>query len=226
MTAALGLALERLVPAPEAAPPPPREPYALFPQELGGWSGSPQTLEPGVARILGADDYLAALYSRPDEAAPVDLFLSWYASQTDGAQIDSPEVCLPGAGWEVFRIEPVTVALPGTRTGAVRLNRVVIQKGTRPPARLLLVPGPRPAVHRRFRRPVRQHHRQPQPRAHRRRSGAGDHGDRRRRRRGRRRPPAALPRGHRRPAPPLHPRIEGAMTAATPITDARSSRSW
>ena len=29
----------------------------------------------------------------------------------------------------MFRIEPVTVALPGTRTGAVRLNRAVIQKG-------------------------------------------------------------------------------------------------
>ncbi|HVL20319.1 MAG TPA: EpsI family protein [Amaricoccus sp.] len=29
----------------------------------------------------------------------------------------------------MFRIEPVTVALPGTRTGEVRLNRVVIQKG-------------------------------------------------------------------------------------------------
>ena len=127
MTAALGLAWS-LVPAPETAPPP-REPYALFPQELGGWSGSSQTLKPAVARILGADNYLAALYSRPDEAAPVDLFLSWYASQTDGAQIHSPEVCLPGAGWEVFRIEPVTVALPGTRTGAVRLNRAVIQKG-------------------------------------------------------------------------------------------------
>ena len=127
MTAALGLAWS-LVPAHEAAPPP-REPYALFPQEFGGWSGSTQALEPAIARILGADDYLAALYSRPDEAAPVDLFLSYYASQTEGARIHSPEVCLPGAGWEVFRIEPVTVALPGTRTGAVRLNRAVIQKG-------------------------------------------------------------------------------------------------
>ena len=29
----------------------------------------------------------------------------------------------------MFRIEPVTLALPGTRTGAVRLNRAVIQKG-------------------------------------------------------------------------------------------------
>lgn len=127
MTAAIGLAWS-LVPAREAVPPP-REPYALFPQELGGWSGSTQTLKPGIVRILAADDHLSVLYSRPDEAAPVDLFLSWYASQTEGAQIHSPEVCLPGAGWEVFRIEPVTVALPGTRTGAVRLNRAVIQKG-------------------------------------------------------------------------------------------------
>jgi exosortase D (VPLPA-CTERM-specific) len=126
-TAVLGLAWA-LVPAPATAPPP-REPYALFPREVDGWSGSTQALTPGVARILGADDYLAALYVRPGEAAPVDLFLSWYASQTEGARIHSPEVCLPGAGWEVFRIEPVTIDLPGTATGAVRLNRAVIQKG-------------------------------------------------------------------------------------------------
>ena len=126
-TAALGLAWS-LVPAPTTAPPP-REPYALFPRELDGWSGSTQELQPGIARILGADDYLAALYSRPGEAEPVDFFLSWYASQTEGAQIHSPEVCLPGAGWEVFRIEPMTVPLPGTATGSVHLNRVVIQKG-------------------------------------------------------------------------------------------------
>jgi exosortase D (VPLPA-CTERM-specific) len=126
-TAVLGLAWS-LVPPRETVPPT-REPYALFPRALDGWSGSTQTLQPGIARILGADDHLAALYSRPDEAAPVDLFLSWYASQTEGAHIHSPEVCLPGAGWEVFRIAPVTVALPGTATGSVRLNRVVIQKG-------------------------------------------------------------------------------------------------
>jgi exosortase D (VPLPA-CTERM-specific) len=127
MTAALGLAWS-LVPA-RATAPSPREPYALFPRELGPWSGSTQTLKPGIARILGADDYFSALYARPGETAAVDLFLSYYVSQTDGTQIHSPEVCLPGAGWEVFRIEPVTVALPGTRTGKVALNRAVIQKG-------------------------------------------------------------------------------------------------
>jgi exosortase D (VPLPA-CTERM-specific) len=127
MTAALGLAWS-LVPAHEAAPPP-REPYALFPREIDGWSGSAHTLKRGIERVLGADDYHSALYTRPGEAAGVDLFLSYYASQTGGAAIHSPEVCLPGAGWEVFRIRPVTVELPGTKAGAVRLNRAVIQKG-------------------------------------------------------------------------------------------------
>lgn len=126
-TAALGLAWS-LVPAREAVAPP-REPYALFPREVDGWSGSTQTLAPGIARVLGADDYLSALYTKPGAAAPVELFMSWYDRQGEGAQIHSPEVCLPGAGWEVFRIEPVTVPLPGTATGSVHLNRVVIQKG-------------------------------------------------------------------------------------------------
>lgn len=126
-TAALGLAWG-LVPARDAVAPP-REPFALFPREIDGWTGTPATLKPGIARILGADDYLSAFYARPGEAEGVDLFLSWYVSQTEGNVIHSPEVCLPGAGWEVARIEPVTVPLPGTATGAVTLNRAVIQKG-------------------------------------------------------------------------------------------------
>jgi exosortase D (VPLPA-CTERM-specific) len=127
LTALIGVAWS-LVPAREAVAPP-REPFALFPREIDGWSGSATALRRGIERVLGADDYLSAFYHHPDEAEGVDLFLSYYLSQTGGNAIHSPEVCLPGAGWEVFRIEPVTVALPGTRLGALRLNRAVIQKG-------------------------------------------------------------------------------------------------
>ena len=127
LTAALSAAW-LLAPA-QASIPPEREPFARFPLEIEGWSGTPGILAPGIAQILAADDYLAAVYRDPAEAAPVDLFLSWYASQTAGAAIHSPAVCLPGAGWEVSAIEPVAVALPGTAAGTVRLNRAVIQKG-------------------------------------------------------------------------------------------------
>ena len=127
MTAALSAAWS-LLPTREVAPPE-RDPFSLFPMEMDGWSGTPATLKRGIERILGADDYLSAVYRNPAEAAGVDFFLSYYDRQTQGNSIHSPEVCLPGAGWEVFRIAPVTVDLPGTRTGRVTLNRAVIQKG-------------------------------------------------------------------------------------------------
>lgn len=127
MTAALGL-LWSLVPA---RPPvvPEREPYALFPLAVDGWSGATATLRRGIENILDADDYFSAVYAREGEAEPVDLFLSWYGAQGEGRSIHSPEVCLPGAGWEIAGIRPVTVALPGTRAGQATLNQAVIQKG-------------------------------------------------------------------------------------------------
>jgi exosortase D (VPLPA-CTERM-specific) len=127
MTAAIGL-LWSLMPAP-AAVVPEREPYALFPLEAGGWSGTTSALRPGIANILNADDYFSGVFARPGEAATVDLFMSWYGAQGEGHSIHSPEVCLPGAGWEMAGIATETVALPGTRTGSVTLNRAVIQKG-------------------------------------------------------------------------------------------------
>ena len=111
------------------AEPAPRDPFALFPAELDGWSGARATLDPKMEATLGADDYLSALWHHPAEAEPVDLFVSYYRSQTEGEAIHSPEVCLPATGWEVFRIRPVEVALPGTRFGTVALNRAIIQKG-------------------------------------------------------------------------------------------------
>jgi exosortase D (VPLPA-CTERM-specific) len=106
-----------------------RDPFALFPAALDGWTGSFGALDPSVERALGADDYLAAYFRNPAEAAGVDLFLSYYASQTEGASIHSPEVCLPAGGWEMSALTERRVELPGTRLGAVTLNRAVIQRG-------------------------------------------------------------------------------------------------
>jgi exosortase D (VPLPA-CTERM-specific) len=106
-----------------------RDPFSVFPRAVAGWSGVDAALEPGIERILGADDYLSTYFRHPEEAEGVDLFLSYYISQTDGSAIHSPEVCLPGAGWEVFGIRPVEITLQGTRFGTFTLNRAIIQKG-------------------------------------------------------------------------------------------------
>lgn len=104
-----------------------RDPFSLFPTAMDGWLGTAGALAPNVESTLGADDYLTAFYRHPEEAEGVDLFLSYYHSQTDGTAIHSPEVCLPGAGWEVFSIRPMEVA--GADGAPVRLNRAIIQQG-------------------------------------------------------------------------------------------------
>ncbi|MHC0055457.1 VPLPA-CTERM-specific exosortase XrtD [Actibacterium sp. D379-3] len=109
--------------------PVPREPFALYPMRFDAWAGSTVTLESEVEQVLAADDYLNAIYAAPGERAPVNLFVAFYAKQTEGQGIHSPEVCLPVGGWEIFSLAPYRVNLPGTAYGDFMVNRAVIQKG-------------------------------------------------------------------------------------------------
>ena len=67
-----------------------RDPFALFPLSIDGWEGSTALLAPNVEETLGADDYVSAFFRAPGEAEGVDLFVSYYASQTRGEAIHSP----------------------------------------------------------------------------------------------------------------------------------------
>src|SRR6056297_396126 len=105
-----------------------RDGFTLFPRNLGTWSGSPQLLEPSVEQVLAADDYIDITYAAPGEGMPVNFFTAWYARQTEGQGLHSPEVCLPVGGWEIFSLEPYTVSMPDTVYGTFEVNRAVIQK--------------------------------------------------------------------------------------------------
>lgn len=104
--------------------------FAAFPRMLGPWVGSPMRLDPDVARVLAADDYVDTTYVAPGEAGAVNVFVAFYARQTDGAAIHSPSVCLPEGGWEIYSLAPQTVTVPDTAYGTFTLNRAVIQRGT------------------------------------------------------------------------------------------------
>ncbi len=108
---------------------PVRDGFALFPRDIGAWSGSVSALEPNIERVLGATDYINATYSTPGEVPYVNFFAAWYQKQTEGSGIHSPAVCLPVGGWEVFSIDPTPIAIPGTVYGNFIVNRAVIQKG-------------------------------------------------------------------------------------------------
>jgi exosortase D (VPLPA-CTERM-specific) len=105
-----------------------RDTFALFPRDIGAWSGAPEMLDAATETVLGATDYINATYVAPGESG-VNIFAAWYETQTEGEGLHSPEVCLPVGGWEVFSIDPTPVSIPGTVYGDFMVNRAVIQKG-------------------------------------------------------------------------------------------------
>ncbi len=106
-----------------------RDPFSLYPRQVGEWSGTFSMLDSDIEQVLGASDYLSAFYRHPEETAPVELFMAFYNKQTEGSGIHSPEVCLPVGGWEIYSFEAVPVDMEGTGYGTFEVNRAVIQRG-------------------------------------------------------------------------------------------------
>ncbi len=101
--------------------------FQSFPTTIGAWSGRPIYLEPDIERVLAADDYVNINYFNGTNS--INFFSAYYLKQTEGQAIHSPEVCLPGGGWEIFSIDPYTVDMSDTAYGTFELNRALIQKG-------------------------------------------------------------------------------------------------
>jgi exosortase D (VPLPA-CTERM-specific) len=107
-----------------------RDSFVLFPTTLGDWeqAGPAQVLTPEVEGSLGADDYHQVDLVSPGSAAPIGLFMAWYSDQSQGG-VHSPEICLPGSGWEIAWLERTDIASQlGTDT-PFNVNRAIIQKG-------------------------------------------------------------------------------------------------
>jgi exosortase D (VPLPA-CTERM-specific) len=108
-----------------------RDSFAVFPRDLGAWEqvGSREMLDPEVEVALGADDYHQINLRNPSAAADVGLFMAWYRDQSRGG-VHSPEICLPGAGWEIAWLERTDItAEMGTATPFM-INRAIIERGT------------------------------------------------------------------------------------------------
>lgn len=106
-----------------------RDPLALYPLRVEGWTGLAAQLDPEIEKVLAADDYLNAVYQQPGDKNVVSFFVAFYKKQTEGQGIHSPKVCLPSGGWEVFNMEQVPVDMTASGYGHFQANRAVIQKG-------------------------------------------------------------------------------------------------
>ncbi|WP_425093878.1 VPLPA-CTERM-specific exosortase XrtD [Tropicimonas sp. S265A] len=107
-----------------------RDSFVTFPRTIGDWrqDGPAVRLDPAIERTLKADDYRSANFVNSDAAASIELFMAWYADQTNGG-VHSPEVCLPGAGWEIAWIERADISQQLDIPSKYNVNRAIIQKG-------------------------------------------------------------------------------------------------
>lgn len=108
----------------------PRDSFAFFPRDLGEWQqrGSAEILDPGIVRVLGADDYHSIVLAKDAATPTVGFFSAWYQDQTQGG-VHSPEICLPGAGWEIAWLERSDITAQMGTEMPFNINRAVIQKG-------------------------------------------------------------------------------------------------
>ncbi|WP_420336501.1 VPLPA-CTERM-specific exosortase XrtD [Roseibium sp.] len=119
----------QLTPAP-APTPINRLPLGIFPMHVENWQGRATILDREIERVLGADEYLLADYENNETS--VNLLMTFYRSQTKSSGIHSPEICLPGGGWEVSKWEQKSINVgTGDAAKTIEVNRAVIQLGLR-----------------------------------------------------------------------------------------------
>jgi exosortase D (VPLPA-CTERM-specific) len=106
-----------------------RVPFAAFPLHAGPWQGRANSLESIYLDALKLDDYVLADFRREASEPPVNLYVAWYDSQRAGQSAHSPRTCIPGGGWQIAELRTVKLAGIRVRDGALRVNRVVIQRG-------------------------------------------------------------------------------------------------
>jgi exosortase D (VPLPA-CTERM-specific) len=126
---AAGLLLAALIPAftlPQRVEiPPKRQDFTSFPLTLGDWQARRTRI---YLDVLKLDDYILADYVKPGSPA-VNFYVAYYASQRTGASAHSPAACLPGSGWRMSDFALYTVPGVQSKSGPLRVNRVIIQQG-------------------------------------------------------------------------------------------------
>lgn len=107
-----------------------RSDFSSFPRQIDGWrqQGPARSLSASVERVLAADDYRSINLAKPGAATTVEFFSAWYADQSKGG-VHSPEICLPGGGWEIAWLERSDLTAEMGWDTPFRINRAIIQKG-------------------------------------------------------------------------------------------------
>ncbi len=84
------------------------------PLQLGDWNGQDNPIAPDVLMKIGAMDTLRRSYTthRTGGVVALDLYIAYFGG-IRGVAPHNPEVCMPGAGWDILGRETVAVRMAG-----------------------------------------------------------------------------------------------------------------
>jgi len=97
-----------------------------FPLIWKGWKGDENFFDAIILDRLRADEYISRKYTKGTDR--INLYVGYYGSQKEGAQIHSPKHCLPGSGW--FKLYEKNRMLDIENTGKVNYIEALYQKGS------------------------------------------------------------------------------------------------
>ena len=85
-------------------------PLEAVQKNVGTWTSREIPMSQETLDVLKADHWMFRDY-RNAEGSRVVVFVAYFANQEVGSQIHSPRNCLPGSGWTVQSIDPVSLAV-------------------------------------------------------------------------------------------------------------------
>jgi EpsI family protein len=97
-----------------------------LPLEVDGYSGTNDSFDPEVVRVLNADISIHRHYRSP-KGERVDLYVGYYGTAKGGRSGHHPLACLPGAGWGIIDAAKIELRPPGF-SSAVTVNRLTAAK--------------------------------------------------------------------------------------------------
>ncbi|MCF7999926.1 MAG: VPLPA-CTERM-specific exosortase XrtD [Methylovulum sp.] len=97
-----------------------RNSFINFPLQINEWRGKNNHLDNDVFKLLKLTDYVLADFE-DKELKPVNFYSAYYATQRKGESPHSPQVCIPGGGWQITDIERI-------HWNDLKFNRIVIKK--------------------------------------------------------------------------------------------------
>ena len=112
----------RLIPYHQTVPL--KKSFDTFPLQYQGWQGNALYLDGDVINVLKMSDYLNRGYQRGTDR--VGLYVGYYATQTEGAQIHSPKGCLPASGW--LKVSEETESMEVQGFGRINFVKALYQK--------------------------------------------------------------------------------------------------